>query len=391
PVDGEPFSARLAGVKADGELIFSDGTMQRSIPANALVRWGAPVEPARGPVAVLTDGGLLSAEVARIDAGQVAFESDSLGEVRLPLESLAGIILAWPSDPAGQDRIIGRVLAAEGPSDRVLLANGDRLTGVVADVNGRDVRLDTDGKISRLPRDCVAAVVFNPALRAQPGGPAPRTWIGLDEGTQLPVDRLASTDGLIRFVPRGAGVNAKPWSTDARRLVFVQPLGGRAEYLSDRAPDGYRHVPYLDLQWPYHNDRNVLGGRLRAGGRMYLKGLGVHSMARLTYRLDEPFDRFEAELALDDAAGAGGNVRYHVYVDRRRTFSSEPVRGGDPPAAVRVDLAGAKRLDLVVDYGQRADQLDYANWLDARLIRPETPRNQIPPPTRRQTQSEPRP
>ena len=117
--------------------------------------------------------------------------------------------------------------------------------------------------------------------------------------------------------------------------------------------------------------RNVLGRRLRASGRMHLKGLGVHSQARLTYLLNEPFDRFEAALALDDATQGGGSVRCHVLVDGRRQFSSEPVRGGRPPVPVRVDLAGAKRLELVVDFGERADVLDYADWLDARLVRGE--------------------
>jgi len=37
----------------------------------------------------------------------------------------------------------------------------------------------------------------------------------------------------------------------------------------------------------------------------------------------------------------------------------------------RVDLAGAKRLDLVIDFADRADELDHADWLDARLIRAE--------------------
>jgi hypothetical protein len=39
------------------------------------------------------------------------------------------------------------------------------------------------------------------------------------------------------------------------------------------------------------------------------------------------------------------------------------------PVPVSVDLSDAKRLDLVVDFAERADQLDHANWLDARLVR----------------------
>ena len=114
----------------------------------------------------------------------------------------------------------------------------------------------------------------------------------------------------------------------------------------------------------------MTGGWLRSGGRRYLKGLGMHSSARLTYLLDEPYGRFDAELGIDDSTDGGGSVRYRVYVDRQTKFTSEILRGGMKPVPVSVDLTGAKRLDLVVDFADRADELDHADWLDARLIRP---------------------
>jgi len=36
---------------------------------------------------------------------------------------------------------------------------------------------------------------------------------------------------------------------------------------------------------------------------------------------------------------------------------------------VWVDLEGVKRLDLIVDFADRADELDRADWLRARLIK----------------------
>jgi len=371
PVDGEPLQTRLVGADARWQWVFQADSARRVLPADAVVRWGRLAEPSRGPVAVLADGGLLPGDVLRLDSGTAVLESDSLGDLRVPLESLAGIILAWPSNRAELDRLTDRLLAAKGSSDRVLLANGDRLEGVVVNVDGRQVQWESGGRQTVLPRDRVVAVVFNPALRAATSGSSLRAWVGLDDGTRLLVERLLVDGATLRLARCGASRDAQPWSTEARRCVFAQPLGGRAVYLSDCGADGYRHIPFLDLSWPYRNDRNVLGRPLRVAGQTHLKGLGVHSSARLTYTLDEPFDRFEATAALDDAAGTGGSVRFHVFVDRRRLFSSELVRGGQRPVDVRVDLAGAKRLDLVVDFGERADVLDYADWLDARLIRPE--------------------
>jgi hypothetical protein len=47
--------------------------------------------------------------------------------------------------------------------------------------------------------------------------------------------------------------------------------------------------------------------------------------------------------------------------------TSEVIRGGDAPVPISVPLGDAKGLALVVDYADRGDELDHADWLDARL------------------------
>ena len=96
----------------------------------------------------------------------------------------------------------------------------------------------------------------------------------------------------------------------------------------------------------------MTGGQLRCGGRLYLKGLGVHSAARLSYKLDRPWSRFQAEVGIDDSTAGRGSVGFRIFVDGKLKYASPAVRGGMPPQAVSVDLAGAKQLDLVVDYGE---------------------------------------
>ncbi|MBN1590003.1 MAG: NPCBM/NEW2 domain-containing protein [Pirellulales bacterium] len=389
PLDGQPFQARFVGVDAGGQWTFAAEGSRRTLPAQTLVRWGRPAEPARGPVVVLADGGLLPAEPLRIDKGKMIVESDAFGRLRVPLESSAGVLLAWPTTSTEQDLLVDRLLQAKGPSDQVLLANGDQLAGVVAQIDPQKIQLEIDGQPTNLVRELVTAVVFNPTLRAELRETASRAWVGLDDGTRLLVNRLLLEGPSLQLVPAAVDRASPPWSTKAQRCVFLQPLGGRAVYLSDRLADDYRHVPFLDLPWPYHNDRNVLGRRLRASGQTYLKGLGVHSQAQLTYRLNGRFDQFETELALDDATKGGGSVVYHVRVDGRHQFSSEPVRGGDRPVPIRIDLAGAKQLELIVDFGERADQLDYADWLDARLIRSEASSGKAPAESSQQAEPKP--
>jgi hypothetical protein len=100
----------------------------------------------------------------------------------------------------------------------------------------------------------------------------------------------------------------------------------------------------------------------------------MHSPSRITYDLDEPYRLFQAQVALDDEARGRGSVEFRVFVDDgggqwREAAASGTLRGGQPPRPISVDLAGAKRISLLVDFADRGDELDHADWLDARLVR----------------------
>jgi hypothetical protein len=367
PIDGQPFPAELSAVEDSWRLTFDFGGKSRSLSAAELVRWGDPVEPRRGPAVVLADGGLLLAAPTQLDKQSLTAESDLIGGIRLPLEQVAGLVFRLPADRRQRDAILDRVAEAAGESDRVLLANGDEIAGTIAGLADGTIQLNTTTGPTTVAVDRAAAIVFNPALRRTAENHGLRAWVGLADGSLFLAAKL-STPGDKKTM-RITLATGQEYTIDTTHVVFLQPLGGRVVFLSDLRPAEYRHVPFLDLAWNYRDDRNVAGGRLRCGESLYLKGIGVHSSARLTYTLDEPYERFQAELGIDDATAGGGSVRYRIFVDGKNKFTSEIVRGGMKPVPVSVDLAGAKRLDLVVDFADRADQLDHANWLDARLIR----------------------
>ncbi|MHC4181188.1 MAG: NPCBM/NEW2 domain-containing protein, partial [Planctomycetota bacterium] len=348
------------------QLTFKSGQKQLALPAAELVRWGACVEPDGATIVVAADGGLLVADVLRSEKERLKVDSGLFGVVEVPLERLAGVVFRLPGGRRGRDRLLDRLVRAAGDSDRLLLRNGDELTGLVEAVEDDTVRLAADDGPLEIETRRIAALVFNPLLKRAAGGQGLRSWVGLADGSRLLATRLVADGSSLEVTTAGG----QTWKTSPKELVAVQPLGGRVTYLSDLKPAEYVQVPYLKLRWPnFGTDRNVTGGRLRCGGRLYLKGLGVHSAARLTYRLDKPYKRFQAELGIDDSTG-GGSVRFRVFVDGREKYTGESIlRGGTPPLSVSVELDGAKRLDLVVDYADRADELDHADWLDARLVR----------------------
>jgi hypothetical protein len=362
-LDGRSIAGRIVQLDADGKMVLQDAGASRSILLGDLVTWGACVEPRRGPVLVLADGGLLPAEILSADKDALQAESDRFGRLKIPIEALAGVVFRLPDSATERDALLERILRASGDADRLALVNGDVLSGTWESFGKFGVQWRSEVGPVRVEPARLAAVTFNPALRRKPAK-NPLGWAGFDDGTRLRVERLIINAGAVE-----ATVFGRTWKTEAKRLVFLQPLGGRVEYLSDRKPEKYRFTPYLSIRWPYRNDRNVQGGLLRVGGRLYLKGIGVHSAARLTYSLDGKYQKFQAAAALDDSAGDGGSVRFRVLVDGKEKFVSEIIRGGQAAAPVSVDVAGAKRLELDVDYADRGDVQDEADWLDARLIR----------------------
>ncbi len=111
------------------------------------------------------------------------------------------------------------------------------------------------------------------------------------------------------------------------------------------------------------------GHPLRIGERTYRKGLGTHSRCRLTYDLGGAYTRFLADVGIDEEAGDRGNVDVQVLVDGKPKFERKGLTGRDEALAVAVDVAGAARLTLVVDFGADFDICDHVDWANARLIR----------------------
>jgi hypothetical protein len=365
PVEGPAFAAELTGVDAGWRVTFRAGDANRTLPAEELVRWGSPAEIRPGPLVVLADGGLLAAEVIEADKTTLSVDSDLFGLVKLPLESLAGIVFQSPSDRQARDALLDQVAKAAGTTDRVVFANGDQLTGRIDALKSGTLTLQADLGPAKVDISRVKLVVFNPALwrRTSPQG----LWAvaGFRDASRLAVRRLEVDRQSVSLDLLGG---LKLQSNQPQELVLLEPRAGGVAYLSDRKPSAYKQTPFLDLPWPYQADHNVTGGMLRAGGKPCLKGLGVHSAARLTYLLEKPYRRFQAELAIDDSSEGRGSVRFRVLVDGREKLATGVVRGRMPPVPVSIDLAGARQLDLIVDYADRADELDRADWLAARLV-----------------------
>lgn len=366
PVDGEPFSGQLTAVDAAWRLTFATDGQGRTLPAADLLAWGKCPEVARRPLVVLADGGLLVADVYQMDKDHLQVDCDLFGSVKLPLELLAGVVFQTPAERRRCDRLLDRIVSAAGDADRLILANDDELAGRVDAIQKGTIQFRADAGPLPVEIRRARALIFNPSLASRPAAKGLRAWAGFADGSRLLATQLVMDERSLKLAI-GGGL---AWKTASRQLTWLAPQGaGRVVYLSDLKPDGYRHVPFLELSWPYRTDRSVSGQWLRSGENLYLKGIGVHSAARLTYRLNEPYRRFQAEVAIDGETAGRGSVRFRVFLDGTMKYESPIVTGVMAPLPVSVDVTGVKRLDLIVDYADRADEMDRADWLNARLVR----------------------
>ena len=364
-------NAVLIAADADANLTFkvADKAGELVVPTRKLVRWGSFAAAKGGHRVRLVRGGELVGYSVEVSDCEVTLESDLLDVVRLPRGAVAAVVFDMPADDASARALEKRIQNAPADNDTLLLANGDRLVGQLSGLAKDQLTLKTGEMDFVIDRSRAAAVVFGRAATDKQPRPL-QLWIGLSDGSRLLVDQVTLKDGKATAELTAAST----LSLSGGAIVALQPIGGDTVYLSDLDDAGYRHIPFLSLAWDYARDRNVTGGRLIADGRLYLKGLGMHSAARITYDLTGEYRAFQSELAIDDSTGTRGSVSCRVFVDDgsakwQLKYESPVIRGGDKPVPFEVDLAGIKRLSLLVDFADRGDVLDHINWLDARLVK----------------------
>lgn len=373
---GQTFSAELKAIEPNGVVHFATPTGDRVIGRDELVRWGNPVDAVDTRLVLLAEGSEIAClpwsiggedEPLHLQNGTLTFAPTLFDPLSVPRHLIRAVVLELPADLTRRDQLLGQIRAHDAKEDAVLVRGGDRLNGRIRAINAQRVSVETSLGPVEVSLASVVAILFESPLVQRPGT-SERTLTGLSDGSLVAVREFAAEGGNL-VIKLDGGVKLRGGAVE--NVVSLQPLGGDVAYLSDLEPLRYVHVPYLNLKWPLGRDANVLAGRLRAGGRLHSKGLGVHSAARLVYRLDGTHERFAALAAVDDSADRRGSVVFRVLLAEgsawREAYTSPVVRGGDEPVSISVSLGNARGLALVVDYADRGDELDHADWLDARL------------------------
>ena len=244
--DGTRFHGEVDAADAGWQLVLRGGSGQRTVSAAELIRWGACRERSGPAAIVLADGGVVAAETVSVHNGRLNFDSEVFAGPPVPTELCAGIVFHQPAEPQNDDLLADRIVAAAGRWDRLLLLNGDELSGRLVGIAAGLVDFETELGSVKVAADRIRALIFKPATRRHEDKTERlRAWVGLCDGSRLLADRVVIAGKSLTLMASG-----RTWTTTPQRLVFLQPLGGRAVYLSDVRPADYRQTPFLDLPWP---------------------------------------------------------------------------------------------------------------------------------------------
>jgi hypothetical protein len=317
-----------------------------------------------GSYILLANGDRIRATVHFSTPDALRINSELLGTLDIPLERIQAITLGAIQDHATSDKIERKLLAGNRKLDSVILTNGDETSGTVVGLDEDSVRLERANGVVSIERSGVRAIAFSSDLISFPKSKSFYAGMLLADGSELSVDDLELTGQNLK----GRTSFGRDFILPLEPLLALEFRNGRVSYLSDLEPAEYRHTPYLSLTYPYRVDRCVTGGPLAIRGQVFRKGLGMHSRSELSYKLDGSYRRFEAIVGIDDETAGQGSVTFHVLLDGREVWQSGTVTGQSAAKRVNVDLAGAKRLTLLVDFGAMADVQDHADWAEARLV-----------------------
>jgi hypothetical protein len=106
---------------------------------------------------------------------------------------------------------------------------------------------------------------------------------------------------------------------------------------------------------------------LQIRGKQYIRGLCTHANSKIVYDLNGKYSRFQSWVGVDQSVY--GSVTFEVYVDGKKKYNSTLVERNNQPRMVDVDVAGGRKLELVVTDGGNGVDGDHADWAQARLIK----------------------
>jgi hypothetical protein len=369
----------VTGIAIDPRSAASLTTAAGGVESVPLADLVAVEFPARSPAArapaaltvLLHDGSRIVGDVQGGDEERLDFLLAGAARVAIPVDSIRAVFAGPRAAFLDVERF---ARAGDGDSlHRRPDMGGDYTRGTLAAFSAEGVRFEYSLGTGLFPWSELEAVILAKQVENEEPAP-PVVEADLRPDGTLRGTLVHLTEQELVLAPGGFPARV---ALPRRELEALRFEGERHAWLSDLKPARVTQVPYLgseaEFLFPWRADRSVTGRPLLVRGRRFGKGFGCHSRTTLSFDLDGRFSRFEAEVGVSDEVlelPDHGAIEFRVLVDGEERFRSRALRGGEPAEPVGpIELSGAKRFELVTDFGPGEDVADRGVWGCPLLLR----------------------
>lgn len=371
-IEGKVVRGDWSGVDAGGGILLGkDAGGPLRADELMLVQWDRePLttrpEGERFPVLVmLADGSRLWSRIIGNRQHSLALETDLLPRLEVPMSDLVALRFATVEDSAAEVALAGALKERQASEDALIIIRENRpttLRGVVVSLTEQGGLFRWRGREVPIQPEATYALVF--ATGVQQARPA-TTFCVLRDGSAWAGRLAGGSIEAVRLTVAGDVTISIPVAS----IVHMRFESSRVLFLDGLQPTAYAFESLGASRWPYRLNRSVANRPIRMGDLTFDRGIGVHSRSTLEYEVPPGYQRLAATIGIDDGARPLGNVIFRVLADDKQVFDSGPVAGHDEPRAILVPIAGAKKVQLVVDFGEDLDIGDQANWANVRFIK----------------------
>lgn len=371
--EGGPITATLQSLD-DRAVRLSADEESRLIPLNAIkqIRVSESSNEIVRPVRVqMTDGSVATSDAFIMSGGEAQLVAGDL-KWKLSVTSLRAV--RWLASSRAFDEPWNEILETPTTDDLLVIRREnslDYLPGIVSAVTDDAIEFEYSG--NKIPVPLTKAIGFILA-RKREDPPAPRLRVRTQDGSKWLLRSARLSDGTLTVVSM-ASVSHKLSLSDIARIEFSQ-VGMTS--LSDLEPSSVKFEPFFGSQLgqqitrlygpQYDQSISIPDPSSKSGVREFQRGLALQSRTELVYRLAGKYQRFRATASIDPTSSNQADVEVVLLLDNKEAYRRS-IAKSDSLVEIDVDVAAARRLTLLIDYGANIHLGDRLYLGDARLIK----------------------
>jgi hypothetical protein len=152
----------------------------------------------------------------------------------------------------------------------------------------------------------------------------------------------------------------------------------RLAYLGDLKPSNLVETSPFDTVEHYQVNRNLDGGQLKLGGKVYQSGIAVHAFTEIEFNIKGDYREFKALVGVDDdVSGHDGATPVKILgADRTgadwkelASFAVERKDRGKAPKVVSINIKDVQKLKIIVGTGDLQDIGKHVDFADAQVTK----------------------